>query len=227
MRGITHATSGLAAGAAVGTLVLHAPLPKAALLTGLTAAFALLPDADQRCSSAGRSLGFVSQGICWVIGKLSGGHRHLTHSIAGIAVFTGLAWECGTFRHTWEGKAGLLLLLSIAIAAALGALGAGGHVGDAAAILAAAGIIWYQPALALVPLTCALGCAVHIAGDALTIEGVPLLEPLSRAHFRLLPRPLAFTTGTRPERWVVAPALVVATAWLAWKAAAVPGWLAL
>ena len=31
---------------------------------------------------------------------------------------------------------------------------------------------------------------------------------------RLLPEPLAFTTGTRPERWVVAPAMVAALAWL-------------
>jgi hypothetical protein len=48
----------------------------------------------------------------------------------------------------------------------------------------------------------------------LTNEGIPIAWPLSRQHVRLLPEPLAFTTGTRPERWVVAPLLLVALVWL-------------
>lgn len=223
--GHTHALSGLAAGAATATLYLHAPLPEAAMLTGLTAAFAMAPDMDQRCSSAGRSLGFLSAGACWLIGEVSGGHRHLSHSAAGVAAFTALAWAAGHWRGTWEGRAGLALLLAVTLAAALGALGAKGHLGDATAIAGALGVTWYLPALALVPLACALGCASHLLGDSLTDEGIPLLLPLSKTHFRLLPEPLAFTTGTRPERWVVAPGLIVALGWIAWHAVSVPGWL--
>ena len=50
--------------------------------------------------------------------------------------------------------------------------------------------------------------------QGLTNEGIPIAWPLSRFHVRLLPEPLAFTTGTRPERWVVAPAMLAALVWL-------------
>jgi len=65
-----------------------------------------------------------------------------------------------------------------------------------------------------VPWAIEVGTATHLAGDMLTNEGVPIFWPLSRAHFRLLPEPLAFTTGTRPERWVVAPVMMLALVWL-------------
>jgi hypothetical protein len=44
----------------------------------------------------------------------------------------------------------------------------------------------------------------------LTDEGIPIAWPWSRRHIRLLPEPLAFTTGTLPERWVIAPAMMAA-----------------
>ena len=68
--------------------------------------------------------------------------------------------------------------------------------------------------LALVPWAIAAGTATHLLGDMLTNQGIPIAWPLSRQHVRLLPEPLAFTTGTRPERWVVAPLLLVALVWL-------------
>ena len=45
------------------------------------------------------------------------------------------------------------------------------------------------------------------AGGAACRAGIPIAWPLSRVHFRLLPEPLAFTTGTRPELLVVDPIL--------------------
>jgi LexA-binding, inner membrane-associated putative hydrolase len=65
-----------------------------------------------------------------------------------------------------------------------------------------------------VPWAIAAGTATHLVGDMLTDEGIPIAWPLSRVHFRLLPEPLAFTTGTRPERWVVAPLMLAALVWL-------------
>ena len=51
----------------------------------------------------------------------------------------------------------------------------------------------------------------------LTDSGCMLLYPLSQQRYHLLPEPLAFTTGTRPELLVVDPlltaALVVLTGW--------------
>lgn len=58
----------------------------------------------------------------------------------------------------------------------------------------------------------------HVAGDMLTAEGCPLLYPLSGLRFRLLPRPLAFTTGTKPELWLLDPALVAGLGLLVYRA---------
>ncbi len=93
---------------------------------------------------------------------------------------------------------------------------------DVAAIGLAAGMAWLGWGLALVPLACGLGCATHIAGDAATDRGVPVLAPFSRSSFHLLPEPFAFTVGTRPERWFVAPGLVLALGWLGWHATGLP-----
>ena len=61
-------------------------------LAGFTAGMALLPDLDKCGSSPARCLGFLSEAVAWIIGRLTGGHRHATHSFLGIAVFTALAW---------------------------------------------------------------------------------------------------------------------------------------
>ncbi|HEX9355948.1 MAG TPA: hypothetical protein VF933_19265, partial [Streptosporangiaceae bacterium] len=37
-------------------------------------------------------------------GRISGGHRHATHSFLGIAVFTALAWLSCHFRADWGGR---------------------------------------------------------------------------------------------------------------------------
>lgn len=115
MLGHTHALTGLAAGAAAATLVLHEPLPSALTLTVLSAAFATFPDLDQTCSSAGRSLGPVSRLAAIVIRRVSGGHRHGTHSVAGVAAFTGLAVLASAFRADIAGMAGLALLVALAL----------------------------------------------------------------------------------------------------------------
>ncbi len=62
-----------------------------------------------------------------------------------------------------------------------------------------------------------VGCATHVVGDMLTAEGCPLFYPF-RLHFRLLPGPLAFTTGTGPEVWVVGPVLAAGLCLLFYQA---------
>jgi membrane-bound metal-dependent hydrolase YbcI (DUF457 family) len=121
MLGHSHALSGAVTGIAAGIL-LHRPASQVAALAGFTAGMALLPDLDKCGSSPARCLGWLSEAIAWAVGRISGGHRHATHSVLGVAVFTGLAWACGHFRHDWAGKAGLALLLTLSAAAALEAL---------------------------------------------------------------------------------------------------------
>lgn len=222
MLGRTHALSGAVAGAAAGLAVAHLTPAGVAVAAGLTAGAAVLPDIDHPDATIARSFGLLTRAFAWLIEKVSGGHRHGTHSLVGIGAFTAAAYAAVGYRHTVPGLAALGLLLTLVIAAALRALRIGGHAADLLAVAGAASVIWSGFGIGTLGWAVALGTGTHIVGDMLTDEGVPLAWPLSRAHLRLLPEPLAFTTGTRPERWVVAPLLLVALAWLAFLTAGGP-----
>jgi membrane-bound metal-dependent hydrolase YbcI (DUF457 family) len=225
MLGHSHALSGGVAGLGTG-IVLHLATPQVAALAGLTAGMALLPDLDKCGSSPARCLGFLSEAIAWIIGRLSGGHRHATHSFLGIALFTGLAWLSTHFRYDWGGKAGLALLMTLSVAGALEALHlVRGHTADLIGIGVASWEVWYGYGLNLIPLAVLVGCTTHVVGDMLTDSGCMLGFPVSQHRFHLLPEPLAFTTGTRPELLIVDPVLSAGLLVLAgW--AADPGFVA-
>jgi membrane-bound metal-dependent hydrolase YbcI (DUF457 family) len=197
--------------------VLHLPITGTLALAGLGAGFATIPDLDTAHSCASRSLGFLSATFALAVAKVSGGHRHGSHSLVGVAVFTALAWLACHYRHDPAGRWALALFLALALAAGLRALRIGGHFADLAAIAGAGFIAWTGWELALVPLACALGCLTHLAGDSLTVQGVPLAWPVTMRHFGL-PRPLSFTTGTWRETWVITPALFGALGLLAFTA---------
>jgi membrane-bound metal-dependent hydrolase YbcI (DUF457 family) len=231
MLGHSHALSGGVTGLGTGILM-HLNVPQTAALAGFTAGMALLPDLDKCGSSPARSLGFLSEAIAWTIGKISGGHRHATHSILGIAIFTGLAWVSVHFLRDWEGKAGLALLMTLSVSAGLEALHlVRGHLADVIGIGVAAWEVWYGYGLRLIPLAVLVGCSTHIVGDMLTESGCMLGFPLLKHRFHLLPRPLAFTTGTRPELFFVDPlltaSLVVLAGWAADPAFVAAQWHAL
>jgi membrane-bound metal-dependent hydrolase YbcI (DUF457 family) len=224
MLGHSHALSGGVTGLAAG-LIMHMSVPHTAALAGFTAGMALLPDLDKCGSSPARCLGFLSEAVAWVVGKISGGHRHATHSIVGIAAFTGLAWLSAHYRADWAGKAGLALLMTLSVAGALEALHlARGHLADLIGIGVAAWEVWYGYGLSLIPLAVLIGCSTHIVGDMLTDSGCMLGFPVFKHRFHLLPEPLAFTTGTRPETMFVDPVLTVALLLLAGQVAD-PGFL--
>jgi membrane-bound metal-dependent hydrolase YbcI (DUF457 family) len=215
MLGHSHALSGGVTGIAAG-IFLHMSIPQTAALGGLTAGMALLPDLDKCGSSPARSLGLVSEAVAWTIGRISGGHRHATHSFLGIALFTGLAWISCHFRSDWGGKAGLALLMTLSVSAGLEALHvARSHVADLIGIGIASWEVWYGYGLRLIPLAVLFGCCTHIAGDMLTDSGCMLWFPAWKHRFHLLPEPFAFTTGTRPELLIVDPILTGALVALA------------
>lgn len=219
MLGHSHSLSGLATGAAAGEFALHLPVTGTLTLAGLTAGMALVPDLDSVGGCAARSLGFASEAVAYVIRFVSGGHRHATHSFLGIGVFTGLAYLACAFRSDVAGKAGLALLITLAVSAGIEALHlTDGHTADVAGIAAAAAVVWAGYGLTLIPLTVLIGTTAHVVGDMLTQSGCPLLFPVSQYRFKWWPRPLAFITGTKPELWGVDPALTITVAWLAWHA---------
>ena len=218
MLGHSHALSGAVAGLGAGIL-LHLPDQRLAALAGFTAGMALLPDLDKCGSSPARCLGFLSESFAWLVGKLAGGHRHATHSVLGIAAFTGLAWVSCHYRADWEGKAGLALLMTLSVAGGLEALHlVRGHAADLIGIAVAAAEVRYGYGLTLIPLAVLIGCTTHVVGDMLTESGCMLAFPLSQHRFHLLPGPLAFTTGTSPEILFVDPlltgALLVLGGWV-------------
>ena len=207
--GRVHAGSGAVGGLAVG-IVLHKTLGYDATLSGFTAGMALLCDTDSCGSTPSRSLGFVSGAVSHVIRLVSGGHRHATHSFLGIAAFTGLAVLASRYRHDYAGMAGLALLITLTVSGAAGALRiADSHKADVIGIAVAAGVVFLGYGLALIPLAVALGCTLHCVLDSCTDSGVNWLFPW-RYRFHLLPEPLAWTTGSRPETMIVAPALLIA-----------------
>jgi membrane-bound metal-dependent hydrolase YbcI (DUF457 family) len=212
--GHTHALSGLVAGVAAAQLVLHDSPGRTVVVAGVAAGAAVLPDIDHPHANAALTFGFVTKAFAWLVECVSGGHRHGTHSFLGIAAFTVAAYEAERYLYTPAGKVGLGLLLVLVLASGLRALRIAGHSGDLIAIAATAAMMYSGYGLASAPIAIAVGTAAHLAGDALTDEGIPIAWPLSRKHVRLLPEPFAFTTGTRPERWVVAPLLVVTLGWL-------------
>ena len=217
MLGRTHAMSGLVAGLAAGSLAAHEPAGPLLLLSGLTAAYALAPDMDACGSTGARSFGFVTAGLAWCVRAVSGGHRHGTHSVLGVAAFTAVAWLACLSRGTWPGRAVLFVILAVGLAAAADALRRGAaHAENVLALGAAAVMCWTGYGLALVPAAAALGTTVHVAGDMLTRSGCPLAWPATMREFHLLPAPLRFTTGKLAEHVIVTPLLFAALVLLAW-----------
>jgi membrane-bound metal-dependent hydrolase YbcI (DUF457 family) len=221
--GHTHALSGAVTGAATGLYVLHLPLTGTVALAGLTAGAAVLPDIDHPDATLAHCFGFLTKMFAWLVGKIAGGHRKGTHSVLGIAVFTGLAWLAVAYRADTAGRIGLCVLLSLIIAGGLYALRIGGHWADLLAIGGAIAMTVTGTGLALVAFATGLGCATHVfGGDMLTDSGCPLAYPFSRYRFKWWGEPLAFTTGTRPEA-LYALVLSLGLGWLAYHAVTLPG----
>lgn len=234
MLGRDHALTGAVVFAALAP-ALHVPLADLVPGVVLGAGAGVLPDMDHPDSTIADSFGFITEGFSRLTNKLSGGHRHGTHSFVGVAVFTAAAWlfgvlqqHVGAIRHYGHGAfAGsvswgmipALLVLTLLYASALRALKIGGHFADLIALIAGAvtcylGIDvinlaawhWKVPFLAA---AVALGCLAHIAGDELTHGGCPVLWPLTEHEFHLLPKPMQITTAKMTEISFIRPLLVI------------------
>ena len=239
MLGRDHALSGAVVFAALAP-TMHMPVSYLAAGVVLCAGAGVLPDIDHPDSTIARSFGFLTEWFSWVVHKVSGGHRHGTHSLVGIAVFTAAAYGAGLLQlsgpASWSTKHAAqywhalpaLLMLTLLYAAALRAVKLGGHhadlfglAGAVATCLTGADLTrlsvdgWHAPLLAV---AVGLGCAAHIAGDELTHGGCPVLWPFSKHEFHLLPRPLQITTAKIAETWVVFPLLVIGLAVAVWHA---------
>jgi membrane-bound metal-dependent hydrolase YbcI (DUF457 family) len=211
MMGAHHAACGAAAWVAVttqiqvhlGSLAEALPLLPGSVTLGLglldvspigvvtgalvTAGAALLPDADHSRATIANSLPPLSNLLCNGIGRISGGHRHGTHSLLGILAFIATAWVAGLWTAGTEAfgtiypGAGLLTVLLVSFAAkALKIIPDSLRKSPWAVGLAAGAFVtafapdeqfWF-------PIAVGIGVVIHIAGDLLTTGGCNLLYPL-------------------------------------------------
>lgn len=206
MLGRTHALSGALAWAAVCTTapIAGARPSWATAILGLlsTAGAALLPDLDHPDATIAHTFGPVSKAAATVVHRLSGGHRHATHSLAFAATVPLGLWLLLLAGGDWAALPLLFVLASFALRAlhlnvALGGFGA-------VAVCALAYFLLGRD-LGWLALSVGAGILAHLAGDCLTREGCPLLWP-RRRHFMLA---AIRRTGNRVERWLFAPAFAV------------------
>lgn len=198
MMGLSHAVSGAAAWVAVTATTVPAlgwhPLEPSSVALGalVCAGAALLPDADHHDATIAHSVPLLGRVAAGALGRLSGGHRKGMHSLLAVAGVVALAVWLGGVRWSPSGwpdlgnaDGGILVGPGIAVALctvfAVKALGLARTwtvawiVGLAAA---AATALLAPEEFAWTALCLGVGYATHLAGDLLTVQGVPLLWPL-------------------------------------------------
>lgn len=206
--GRTHALSG---SMAFASLACAAPLvgvhPRwPAIAAGLlaTAGAALLPDADHPDGTVAWSLGPVTKALTRIVHRISGGHRHATHSLAFAAALPLAVWAGDALAGRWSALAVLFLLFTFGLRALHLARG----LAPAVALGLAALVGYAMPHdLGWLPSSVGVGIAAHLVGDCLTKEGCPLLWP-RRGHYMI---PIVRRTGNRLETMLFAPACMLGT----------------
>lgn len=245
--GANHAISGAAAwlGAVhIAPTLLHIPqldpLPTFAGIL-VCAGAALLPDADHPSATIAHSIPILGKAGANAVSHLAGGHRHGTHSLAILPIVALIAWllPLGVVTVDWWPQP-ILVASAISVCAcvcfAVKALklarswptawvvGLGVGAAVAAIPTPTTSAWWVSAALTL-------GFVVHLAGDFLTVGGLPLLWPwnptppewvrhsplwciwLPNGYFAL---PLLGKTGSMRE-WALGIALTVTTVALAFS----------
>lgn len=193
MMGTHHAICGAAAWVAITNASTHLPslhwhpLDASGVALGalVCAGAALLPDADHPSATIAHSVPGVGAAVTSVVGEVSGGHRHGTHSglsavgVAGIALW---AQSTGWFGGAWGTPSNIaatvlaaaLLAFSFKVLKLVRGWGIAWLLGVALSLL----ISWAAPGQWVwLPLAIAVGWIVHLAGDFLTTGGLPLLWP--------------------------------------------------
>jgi len=210
--GHSHALSGLATGAAtLPWAPVHGTVAQVAWVSAV-GGFAMLPDLDQQGSTISRMWGPFTDAPSGLINAVSRGHRWGTHdAVLGPLAFGLLVYAAS--HQYWSS----LLVLALAIGLALRALhvvipGRAENTVIGNLVLSWGGawlLLEHSPGPAWLPLAVVAGVLTHIAGDALTKEGVPV--PLAWLVRRSRIAPVHLRTGAVVERMVLVPLFIVAT----------------
>ncbi|HEU5159950.1 MAG TPA: metal-dependent hydrolase [Streptosporangiaceae bacterium] len=227
MMGHTHALSGAAAwlaatpllgdSALLGHFAVHLSPAQIAAGTVVCAGAAMLPDIDHHDGTIANAFGPLTRVLCRIVGALSGGHRHATHSLV-FAALAGLGASLAVMHL--PGWAWSIVLFSLI---GLGLHGIGIRVPERerfsallnAVIAAALAYVMRDLDMGFAGCAVALGCLAHVLGDCLTPDGCPLFWPARwRIEVPLIPR-----TDGALERWVLAPLLTLGVVILAVRSA--------
>ena len=202
MLGKTHATGGSLLWSATVSL---APLAGVnphwpAVIAGsiATAGAALLPDSDHPDACVAHSFGPITKALTLLVNRVSGGHRHATHSLLFAVEATLATWLLLLLAGPWFAVPALFVLTVFALRA--------WHVKPSLTPVAAVlytGAFWFllHGDYGWLPVAVGVGVLAHLAGDCLTREGCPLLWP-HRRHFMV---PIIQRTGNKLETLLFAP----------------------
>ena len=219
----SHALLGAAGWLAAAPIVadrIHQPigLPALAASTVVCAGAALLPDLDHHDGLIANALGPVTRVLTRGVARASGGHRHATHSLLFGLLMAVLTWALVRYGGRPAMLATALLCAAFALRAiGLTELGSSERLRWPQVALVAGALTWtearYIPGTwHWLPVAVAAGCWLHVLGDLLTPEGVPLLWPWRER----LALPVIDHTNSWSETFIVGPALGVAIFSLAW-----------
>lgn len=195
MMGAHHAASGAAAWVALTSglsffpalnLVSMSPL-EVGIGAIVCAGAALVPDADHPSATIAQSAGVVSKAATSLLSAGSGGHRNGTHSGISLVAVLLVAWlfgEQGWINDTpWSPfviGAGIVAALMFTFALKVLRIIRSWPLAWLTGIAAATVITAFFPSLwAWLPLSIAVGWVVHLAGDLLTVGGLPLFWPFA------------------------------------------------
>lgn len=208
MMGSTHSRSGTTAFAALtagAPLVgIHPHWPAMAAGTLACAGAALLPDIDHPEASIAWTFGPASKAVAKFVHRISGGHRHATHSLGFVALMYAATWLGITIGGGWFALPLLLVLFAFGIRAM--------HLTPGLSVFTALAltVFFWLPLhgdYGWMPVAVGVGTLTHLLGDCLTKEGCPLLWPYRR-HYMI---PVIRRTGNRVEQWLFGPAFAVGT----------------
>lgn len=217
MLGRDHALLGAVGFLAVGPLVVHGmPWETVGIATVTSAAFALAPDIDEPGSTVSRKLGFISRSISHVIRNISGGHRQATHSLFASAIVGALTWWADGHAVAMAIIVGASFMLALRMILprilrfSLPLL---------ALPLVASWWVYHHPQIPLTiwEFATAGGVIWHMAGDTITVEGVPWLwvpfvHPLQHIRIAI---PLVGHCGSERES-ILAVIMSIGVLWLSY-----------
>ncbi|MEO3812174.1 metal-dependent hydrolase [Sphaerisporangium sp. B11E5] len=194
------------------TPVVATMLSPAELVAGavVCAGAAMLPDLDHPHSTIAQTFGPVTWVLSKVVNWLSGGHRHMTHSLFFI-VAAGVGTHLLADRYPIGRDIMVVLLIGLALRAV--GIGVPNRTVTSALVnigLTAGTFLFFHSrdvGYLWLGLAVAIGCLAHVAGDCMTERGCPVLWPLK--HKWLLPWKMGLKTGRAFEVKFLGPALSV------------------